>query len=650
MKKQILAIAAIACGIAASAAGFTVSEKMKLHPELNPELKGVQAPASVVPFKAPAKAAAEGEVPEIYYTMAGDPYTALAFNNQAPGMQIAMAFQFDPQFIANLTDGEITGISYYTGCQMDNEDLNKITKAYVFITNDLTASSFLYTQEVTAPTTSFTKVDVELDEPFAVPAGGKLYCGVYFNVNDVNNGAVVVDYTAHINDLGGWVATRSSSKGQWYWQNISASYGFMTLGATIRGNGMPENKVKMLAVDGMPVSYEDQPFSFDFMLQNEGVNAVENITVEYGIDNEETVTQVFTLNQPMGFNQVLIGSVGDFVAYEPTKNSNVSIKITEVNGNPNLSETSAGSYPVVIVPEGKGLDRNVVIEEVTSIRCPYCPVGYTTMEEVHEKCTDGTIIPVCIHVDFNGKDPMTASTYSSVVNNFTDQTVPAATLNRTWSQYPSPYDEVIAFAEEIKALPAIAAVSAEASMEEGTRKITIDSKTTFTFDYEDGNQNFILAYGITEDEVGPYTQFNGYNGYTSEVPGGWQDLPPTVELVYNDVARQLDRYTGITGSVPAVLNYGEEYSFSHTLTLNKSVTDMSKIHIVVYLLNRKTGAIENACVLKSPLSTGIENVVSDAANEAPVEFFNLQGVRVANPENGLYIRRQGNEVSKVVVK
>ena len=35
---------------------------------------------------------------------------------------------------------------------------------------------------------------------------------------------------------------------------------------------------------------------------------------------------------------------------------------------------------------------------------------------------------------------------------------------------------------------------------------------------------------------------------------------------------------------------------------------------------------------------------------APVEYFNLQGVRVANPENGLFIRRQGNKVEKVVIK
>ncbi|MCM1077728.1 MAG: DUF4957 domain-containing protein [Bacteroides sp.] len=41
----------------------------------------------------------------------------------------------------------------------------------------------------------------------------------------------------------------------------------------------------------------------------------------------------------------------------------------------------------------------------------------------------------------------------------------------------------------------------------------------------------------------------------------------------------------------------------------------------------------------------------DADNsDAPVEYFNLQGIRVDNPANGIFIRRQGSKVSKVVVK
>lgn len=45
---------------------------------------------------------------------------------------------------------------------------------------------------------------------------------------------------------------------------------------------------------------------------------------------------------------------------------------------------------------------------------------------------------------------------------------------------------------------------------------------------------------------------------------------------------------------------------------------------------------------------GITNVVSD--ENAPVEYYNLQGVRVANPDGGIYIRRQGNKTSKIMIR
>lgn len=45
--------------------------------------------------------------------------------------------------------------------------------------------------------------------------------------------------------------------------------------------------------------------------------------------------------------------------------------------------------------------------------------------------------------------------------------------------------------------------------------------------------------------------------------------------------------------------------------------------------------------------SGIENIEVDV--NTPVEYFNLQGVKVANPSNGLYIRRQGGKTSKVLM-
>lgn len=47
--------------------------------------------------------------------------------------------------------------------------------------------------------------------------------------------------------------------------------------------------------------------------------------------------------------------------------------------------------------------------------------------------------------------------------------------------------------------------------------------------------------------------------------------------------------------------------------------------------------------------SGIDGIESDDAN-AEVIFYNLQGIRVDNPANGYYIRRQGSKVDKVYVK
>ena len=45
---------------------------------------------------------------------------------------------------------------------------------------------------------------------------------------------------------------------------------------------------------------------------------------------------------------------------------------------------------------------------------------------------------------------------------------------------------------------------------------------------------------------------------------------------------------------------------------------------------------------------GVNDIAVDA--NAPAEYFDLQGRRVANPENGIYIVRQGSKVTKQVIK
>lgn len=58
--------------------------------------------------------------------------------------------------------------------------------------------------------------------------------------------------------------------------------------------------------------------------------------------------------------------------------------------------------------------------------------------------------------------------------------------------------------------------------------------------------------------------------------------------------------------------------------------------------------INTITITTTGIPTGVEDVTVD--ENAPVEYYNLQGVRVDNPENGIYIRRQGSKVSKVLVR
>ena len=55
---------------------------------------------------------------------------------------------------------------------------------------------------------------------------------------------------------------------------------------------------------------------------------------------------------------------------------------------------------------------------------------------------------------------------------------------------------------------------------------------------------------------------------------------------------------------------------------------------------------EGATAMEDPL-TGVEDTMID--ENAPVEYYNLQGVKVAHPENGIFIKKQGSKATKVVL-
>lgn len=61
------------------------------------------------------------------------------------------------------------------------------------------------------------------------------------------------------------------------------------------------------------------------------------------------------------------------------------------------------------------------------------------------------------------------------------------------------------------------------------------------------------------------------------------------------------------------------------------------------------GILAASFVLPEEESTGIENVATELNESAPFEYYNLQGIRISKPVKGIYLRRQGKLIERIVL-
>ncbi len=71
--------------------------------------------------------------------------------------------------------------------------------------------------------------------------------------------------------------------------------------------------------------------------------------------------------------------------------------------------------------------------------------------------------------------------------------------------------------------------------------------------------------------------------------------------------------------------------------------------VSVYIYHFVPGTVAEKFLFAVDSTSGMEGIEAENA-DAPVEYYNLQGVKVANPSNGIFIKVQGSKASKVYVK
>lgn len=182
------------------------------------------------------------------------------------------------------------------------------------------------------------------------------------------------------------------------------------------------------------------------------------------------------------------------------------------------------------------------------------------------------------------------------------------------------------------------------------------------------DNSYLLDWTKLEDES--QYDFNGYaHDWSSKIIKDSQTLPVYLPEVVTDVnsfeeLNQKYRNYPVHGYVYAV--YPFLYELNPTVTVLEklpsnsprreasvvpnSIEDDGIENLAAFALNKMVLAHEIDGVVNGVIS-GIEGVEADTAVDAEAEYYTISGVRVmGQPAPGLYIRRQGDKVSKVVIR
>ena len=97
------------------------------------------------------------------------------------------------------------------------------------------------------------------------------------------------------------------------------------------------------------------------------------------------------------------------------------------------------------------------------------------------------------------------------------------------------------------------------------------------------------------------------------------------------------------------LNFGTNYSQDFSAYVNEDGTvSIAQLVMGKYLAMYKFYPGKKAMISYGTNVSGVETIEA-SDDEAEVEYYNLQGVRVYNPEKGIYIKKQGVKTTKVVL-
>lgn len=360
-----------------------------------------------------------------------------------------------------------------------------------------------------------------------------------------------------------------------------------------------------------------------------------------------------------------------------------------------LTFTADDMQPVVRHGHVSGLAftpyRRVLVEESTGMWCGNCPMGIYNMEKLSENPeTKEYAIPVSVHITGSGQDNLVDLTYSGMLglNAAPLYRVDRDVVVRTFSVSdcgkfdPSVNDSFAGVVRRRHEQLTLLDIDMKADyIIQGNDTTGVKCRVTVNPACNVNTSNFRIGFAMKENNVHAdsplMVQANYLSGDTSfpEEISSWINQPDHVRnLRFHDVARGVWSFNGVAGSMPDMLTSGQPYEYDYELQIpdtyyaqgsaEKPIIGSPAIKtdfvtMIAYIIDLDDQSVVNAVAV--PMSdiaevrydnfSSVEDIAADiTGSDSEAEYFNMQGMRVANPTAGIYIVRRGSKTTKEIVR
>lgn len=515
----------------------------------------------------------------------------------------------------------------------------------VFITKDLNGES-VTTKTVGKLYNGWN--EVKLSSAYTIDGKG-FYIGYSYEGNNKSMGhSEMYSPNGCWADLGdGWKNYATDSK-----HNALA----LTLQAQITGEDMPKDL--WLYTKRNVIVKKNASCKFNFGVINLSPRIARTLQVGYTIDDAEE--KVAEFKTTMGANVEKEFSI-DYSGFSKNGAHTVKFRLISVDGEADAYAGNNTDYTNVKVMDAIPQQR-FVVEEGTGTWCGWCPRGIVAFRHMAEKYPE-TFIGIAVHKN----DPLATNSYSKL----TFKGYPGCYVNRNLKNPTSPEAGTLeVMHNKYVANPPHIGVEIEANFTDDTKK-KINAKALTTFFADEQNVNYKVSFVLIENGIKGYKQSNYYAGGKYGKMGGFEDLPGSVAIDMDHVARMNYSFYGVDGSIPTSVKADETVEYAAQLDVPKNIQNADNLYLIALLINSK-GEIENAAEAKVmvdpsmsitdnrtllvPEFTFANGTLNVNGFSGKVFIYNVYGVEVPNQSipSGIYIIKcvDGNKsfVKKMILK